>query len=43
MAEYTNGLIKTQTPNVAFTGESVNNIRRTFGIIDQVNKQDPAV
>ena len=43
MAEYTSGLIKTTTPNVAFTGDvSVDNIRRSFGISDQVHQLAPA-
>lgn len=42
MAEYPNGLVKTQTPGGAFGGVSVDNVRRTFGIGDKVAELAPA-
>jgi|GEM_PF-1871452 len=41
--DYTNGLVKTQTPGGAFGGSvGVDNIRRTFGIGDKVAELAPA-
>ena len=45
MANYPNGLVKTQTPGGAFAGSaatSVDNVRRTFGIGDKVAELAPA-
>ena len=42
MAEYPNGLIKTQTAGQAWTGDvSIDNVRRTFGIGDKVAELAP--
>ena len=41
--DYNNGLVKTQTPGVAFTGDvGIDNVRRTFGIGDKVAELAPA-
>ena len=42
MADYPNGLVKTTTPQGAFGGQSVDNVRRTFGIGDKVAELAPA-
>ena len=42
MADYPNGLIKTQTAGQAWTGDvSIDNVRRTFGIGDKVAELAP--